>query len=309
MTAMKRHKRAGVAPQNWQPHAQGTDQSVETLDLRSGASLVLSCFGPGTDRSFGFIEPDDTFGFGFHLKGGARFEMENGRFETSDADVWAAAAPRGSFSQFTLPSDGFRTVSLRFNPQVAEEFFADGLALPQSTRNILRHGREEAGFARLAPLTPVAAARLKAMFTAPYSGTARNLFLESCALELLAGQIANGSAEEQPPRFQSHHRKKALAAREYLDSRLQAPPTIAELSKIVGTNEFTLKQAFKHTFGTTIFSYVSSCRMAQARQLLQQGMSVSSVAHAVGYGCPRSFSAAFRREMGHAPSAIGRATP
>lgn len=309
MTALKRHKGAGAAPENWRPHARRAGQSVETLELRSGATLVLSCFEPGAKRSFRFTEPDDTFGFGFHLKGGARFEMENGRFETSDADVWAAAAPRGSTSQFALPSDGFRTVSLRFNPQVAEEFFADGLALPQNTRNVLQRAREDVGFAKLARMTPIAAARLKAMFTAPYSGAARHLYLESCALELLAGQIANGSAEKRSPCFQSRHREKALAARAYLDSRLQDPPTIAELSKMVGTNEFTLKQAFKSTFGTTIFSYVSSCRMAHARQLLQQGMSVSSVAHAVGYGCPRSFSAAFRREMGHAPSATGRVTP
>ena len=106
--------------------------------------------------------------------------------------------------------------------------------------------------------------------------------------------------------MKARHREKAFAARDHLDSRLQNPPTIAELSRIVGTNEFTLKQAFRETLGTTIFAYVSRRRMEHATMLLRQGMSVSSAAEEVGYGCVRSFSAAFRRHIGCPPSVIRR---
>lgn len=297
-------------PENWGAPLPGADQSVETLELRSGATLILSRFDAGAPRSFSFVEPEDTFGFGFHLRGGARFEMENCGFATHALDVWTCAAPRGSTSRFVLPEHGFRTVSIRFEPHVAEEFFADGLALPKEARDILRRVREQTGIARLAPLTGAAVTRLETMFTTPYSDAARRFYLESCALDLLAGQVASlsGGARHQR-RVRPRHRDKAFAARDHLDSRLQNPPTIAELSRIVGTNEFTLKRAFKETVGTTIFGYVSRRRMEHATFLLQQGMTVSSAAQEVGYGCVRSFSAAFRRHVGCPPSAIRRSAP
>ena len=299
-----------VSPENWEAPLQEAGQSVETLELRSGATLILSRFDPGAPRSFSYTEPEDTFGFGFHLRGGTCFRMENCRFVTRALEVWTSAAPRGSTSQFVLPSDGFRTVSIRFEPRIAEEFFADGLALPAGARDILKRVREATGIAQLAPLTAAAVTRVETMFTTPYGDAARRLYLESCALGLLAGQVASLSrGVGNQCRVQPRHREIVFAARDHLDSRLQNPPTIAELSRIVGTNEFTLKRAFKATLGTTIFAYVSRRRMAHATFLLQQGMTVSLAAQEVGYECVRSFSAAFRRQTGCPPRAIRRAGP
>ena len=309
MTAADLNSNA-APPENWEAPLQRVGQAVESLELRSGATLILSRFDPGAPRSFSFTEPEDTFGFGFHLRGGARFELDNCRFVTRASEVWTSAAPRGSTSQFVLPSEGFRTVSIRFEPHIAEEFFADGLALPKGARDILKRVREAVGIARLAPLTAAAVTRVEAMFTTHYGDTARRLYLESCALDLLAGQVASlsggtGNRRRVLPR----HREIVFAARDHLDSQLQHPPTIAELARIVGTNEFTLKRAFKATLGTTIFAYVSRRRMAHATFLLQQGMTVSLAAQEVGYGCVRSFSAAFRRQTGCPPSTIRRAGP
>ena len=300
----------GAPPENWEAPLQRAGQSVETLQMRSGATLILSRFDPGASRSFQFTEPEDIFGFGFHLRGGTRFEVENYRFETQALEVWTSAAPRGSTTQFVLPSDGFRTVSVRFEPQIAEDFFAEGLALPRKARDILKRVREDIGIARLEPLSAAAVTRLETMFTTPYSDAARHLYLESCALDLLAGQIAGLSGGKgNRGRVQPRHRKQVFAARDHLDSQLQNPPTIAELSRIVGTNEFTLKRAFKETLGTTIFAYVSRRRMERATMLLRQGMTVSSAAQEVGYRCVRSFSAAFRRLNGCPPSVVRRADP
>ena len=296
--------------ENWEMPLQTVGQSVETLELRTGATLVLSQFDPGTPRAFTFTEPEDTFGFGFHLRGGARFEMEDCRFVTRALEVWTCAAPRGSTSQFVLPSDGFRTVSIRFEPELAEEFFAEGLALPHTARDILKRVRQRTGIAQLTSLNAAAASRLETMFSTPYSDTARRFYLESCVLDLLAGQVANLSdVSERRYRLTPRHREKAFAARDHLDRQLRNPPTIAELSRIVGTNEFTLKRAFKETLGTTIFAYVSRRRMEHATFLLQQGMTISSAAEEVGYRCVRSFSAAFRRQTGCAPSVVRRSHP
>jgi len=152
----------------WVPRMQTAGQSVETLQLRSGATLILSRFDPGERQSFCFIEPEDNFGFGFHLKGGAQFELENGPFQTQCWDVWSVASPQGSTSNFVLPAEGFATVSIRFKREVADAFFADGLGLPDSARPLLERVSEEVGSVRLPHLSPAAAWRLQSMFSTPY---------------------------------------------------------------------------------------------------------------------------------------------
>lgn len=74
----------------------------------------------------------------------------------------------------------------------------------------------------------------------------------------------------------------------------------------MGTNEFTLKRAFKDAFGTTIYGHVRRHRMEQAAARLGQGASVQDAAAAVGYDCPRAFADAFRRSYGVLPSAMTR---
>ena len=292
-------------PKTWQEQSQARSQSVETLKMRSGASLVLSHFDPGAARSFRFAEPTDVFGFGFHLKDGASFELESTQFKTAALDVWAMAGPKGSVSEFILPSNGFRTVSIRFSPETAHAFFADGLALPQAAATVLKHSTEDTSVARLSSLNANQALRIESMFAVPLADTARSLYLEGCMFELLAGHVG-GQVERSAVRIQPRHRKKAIEARDYLDIEFCNPPTTEELAKLIGTNAFTLKRAFKHTIGTTIYGYVSHRRMDKAITLLNEGMMVAAVAHEVGYGCPRSFSAAFQRAVGRPPSAVRR---
>lgn len=292
----------------WKSRAQGAGVTVESVELRSGLSLILSRFAPGQDRVFSYTEPADMFGFGFHLLDGARFRLEAAHFETRALDVWACASPRGSMSRFVLPSGGFRTVSIRFEPAVAEAYFDGGRALPGDASALFKNAHESAGAVRLKSLTPLAAERLRSMFETGYGGAARRLYLESCALELLAAQLSEYPVET-PSRaaILPQHRQNAVAARDYLDRHFQNPPSVCELARVVGTNEFTLKRTFKALFGTTLFGYVSAKRMAHAQLLLRDGTPVATTARAVGYECVRSFSAAFHRQTGQRPSSVRRA--
>ncbi|MCG8415706.1 MAG: hypothetical protein MI746_15940, partial [Pseudomonadales bacterium] len=158
---------------SWQWQLKKTDQQVETIPLRGGATLILSQFGPGSTQSFSFTEPEDVFGFGFHLRDGAQFKVESTSFQTSSLDVWSCASPRGSESHFVLPSAGFKTVAVRFNPSVADEYFDGGNALPDPARQLLQGARETAGATRLMTMKPVSAARLESMFSSGYGGAAR----------------------------------------------------------------------------------------------------------------------------------------
>ncbi len=296
--------------ETWRMPQHRANRLVETHEIGNGAQLILSAFGPGESVAFKHTEVEDTFGLGFHLLGGTNFCLDGARYKTQAKEVWTGAGPCGSMSEFSLPEHGFQTVSIRFGADRAEAFFAEAVGLPAAARVVLKRSREAAAMVPLRPMTTQAAARLASMFTTPYVGVSRRLYLESCVLDLLAEQLSREPARAGcRDLLLTRHRRIAHAAKDHLDSHLQNPPTIAELARTVGSNEFTLKRAFKGSFGTTIFGYVSQRRMDYAKTLLRQGQSVSLVAHNVGYRCVRSFSNAFRRQTGCSPSSVRQSGP
>ncbi len=288
--------------------ATGEHAPVESIAIRDGMVLLLSRFEPGAGRTFRHVETQDVFGIGFHLRGGARFDMDAMGFSTRPFDVWAGTGPRCSMSRFTFPEQGFRTLSLRFTPEAACALLQAQGASDSVLMEVARAASEQVVARRLAPLDPVAAQLAEAMFAAPLAGSARRLFLESCAYALLATQLdaVRDDADGLATRRHADVRRGLWRARSLLEQGLDDPPSIAELARRVGVNEFTLKRDFKRLFGTTIFGYVRQRRMERAAVDLRAGMSVAQVAAAVGYECPRCFADAFRRHHGILPSAMTR---
>jgi len=289
----------------WSPNKRWSSSSVETLALRDGLDLVLSRIDTAP-CPFRFEEPSDVFGVGFHLRGGAAFDMEGERFETRPLDIWAGAAPRGSTSTFRLPERGFLTVSLRFAPDAMRDLLDRHGQVGGLFDEMARLASSHVSVSRLAPQDAATAQLIHAMFTTPYCGAARTLFLESCALGLLATQIDAATCAAAPSRDTGDERRMHKA-RAWLEAHLADPPSIIELARIVGVNDFKLKRSFKAAFGVTIFGYVRQRRLERAAAHLHGGLSVADAADAAGYICPRCFADAFRRHFGMLPHEITRA--
>lgn len=275
---------------------------AETVLLREGVSLILSDFPPGSGSSYYFNEPEDYVGIGFHLKGGSSFNIAGKRFATRPFEVIAAAAPMGSTSSFTLSPHGFRTASIRFTPAAAQAILQQQ-DTNDAVGSLVAKASEEPQARRLPALDRACAAIVEGMFDSPYTGAARSLHLESCALALLAAQIG---ADPDRTAQKTLADRRLDEARAYLDAHLEDPPSIVELALICGLNDFKLKRDFKANYGTTIFGYVRQRRMEQAAADLHAGLSVAEAAAHVGYSCPRSFADAFRKHFGMLPSAVTR---
>ena len=96
-------------------------------------------------------------------------------------------------------------------------------------------------------------------------------------------------------------------ARDVLLENRTDPPTLAQLSRMVGLNEFKLKQGFRFVFNTTAFALLNMDRMEEAERLLREGhLNVAQVGYKVGYASNAAFSRAFRKCFGYPPSAILR---
>lgn len=91
-------------------------------------------------------------------------------------------------------------------------------------------------------------------------------------------------------------------ARKILSENIAEPPSIIQLSRMVGINDCKLKRGFKQLFSTTPFGYVQELRMLHAKQSLLKGsVSVTAVANQVGYTNVGHFAAAFRKHYGTTP--------
>ncbi|MEM6612988.1 MAG: AraC family transcriptional regulator, partial [Cyanobacteria bacterium P01_C01_bin.72] len=83
---------------------------------------------------------------------------------------------------------------------------------------------------------------------------------------------------------------------------LENPPSLIELARQVGLNDFKLKRGFREEFGQSAFKYLHDYRLEQAKHLLAQGeMKVQEVALRVGFESRSYFAIAFRKKYGVNP--------
>jgi AraC-like DNA-binding protein len=101
---------------------------------------------------------------------------------------------------------------------------------------------------------------------------------------------------------------RVYEGRDVLIEQYRAPPTIPQLSRLIGLNQTKFKLAFKLVFGMTIGDFTLKCRMERATELLMtSSMTISEIAYEIGYDHPANMTHAFRRYHGCAPREMRRA--
>jgi AraC-like DNA-binding protein len=125
-----------------------------------------------------------------------------------------------------------------------------------------------------------------------------SFLLEGKALELL-GLVAAAEIDKNDgdrPYLPNDLVDRIHHARDILHQRMDAPPNLGELARLVGLNECILKRQFRYCFGKTVFGYLHDYRMEQAWQVLEMGdWTVGEVASMVGYSNLAAFSRAFSK--------------
>ena len=76
---------------------------------------------------------------------------------------------------------------------------------------------------------------------------------------------------------------------------------LEELSVQCGCSVTYLTQSFRHHIGTTIHGYLTSCRLENARRLLQEGLGVTEACYQSGFSDCSRFISLFKREFNTTP--------
>ncbi len=90
--------------------------------------------------------------------------------------------------------------------------------------------------------------------------------------------------------------------RRYMEEHLDEPLTIPALSRRACLSATTFKEEFRRLYGLPVHTWLRQRRMERAAELLHTpGLSLETVAQAVGYSSVSQFVAAFRRYYGVTP--------
>ncbi|GAB4372120.1 MAG: AraC family transcriptional regulator [Elainellaceae cyanobacterium] len=202
-------------------------------------------------------------------------------------------------------------VDIHIEPDVFETLVAEQIeGLPIALQQVL-HDRKRFEFYQTGTITTAMQTVLRQIICCPYQGVTQKLYLESKVLELIALRIeqsiqSNSALKHQDKTvLRSSDIDCIYQAKEILLTNWQNPPSLTDLARQSGLNDYKLKAGFREVFGTTVFGYLHLYRMEQAQRLLsQKQMSIREVGLQLGYSNPRCFADAFKKQFGITPRAF-----
>ncbi len=97
-------------------------------------------------------------------------------------------------------------------------------------------------------------------------------------------------------------------AREILTERYGQPPSISQLARLVGLNEYKLKKGFKEVYRQTLHGYLRDYKLTLAKEMiLTRRFSISEVCYRLGYESTAHFSRLFKSKFEMTPSSLKKA--
>ena len=121
-------------------------------------------------------------------------------------------------------------------------------------------------------------------------------------LNVFAQYLAD-SASRQALAFAEHEPVPVSSAKQFVQSHVEEPITLAQVVEHVKVSRFYFCKLFKKATGMTLTEYVSRVRIEKAKTLLvDPSLRVSEIVYAAGFGSIPRFNSVFRRYVGMAPT-------
>ncbi|PMB47690.1 AraC family transcriptional regulator [Fischerella thermalis CCMEE 5201] len=255
------------------------------------------------------IFDDYQFGLSFFLSGKVRIER-HGLTDKTDESVgkyYSECNFNLKETEWWKAGEKFSRISLKIEPQQFFQSFGEAELeqIPIYLRQAVIGGNVQPYYHQ-GEITQQMWTGLCKILQCPYQGLMKQMYLESQAIELITLHFQQFQEQEiHEHSFPGRNLRdvdRIYQAKEILLSNLENPPSLIELARQVGLNEFKLKHGFRQVFGTSAFKYLHDYRLEQARQLLALGeMKVEEVALRVGFDSRSYFALAFRKKFGLNP--------
>ncbi|MES1025387.1 AraC family transcriptional regulator [Gloeocapsa sp. BRSZ] len=197
---------------------------------------------------------------------------------------------------------------LKLDIHIEQPFYESIVAdLAERSTAMSRAIAQQKNYFQIHTTTPTMQVALHQILNCPYQGLTKAIYLESKVLELVALRLEQATIEHcksDCKRLKPDDIERIHQAKDILLHNADNPPSLVDLARQVGLNDYKLKLGFRYCFGTTAFGYLHSYRMEQARSLLKHNqLSVKEIGQKVGYANSRRFAIAFKQRFGISPQA------
>ena len=223
-------------------------------------------------------------------------------FKANECNIFFGIEAKGTS---VIAKGGYQIFLIDIQKEFFIKFFPKYKNFMDFNQQIENH---ETGYVRKQnlPITPEMYMLINSIIGCQLKHHLRKIHIHNKLIELLLLQLDLLKLDTEPSRaINASNMDKMDIAIKFLSENYRKPPTLKELSKKIGTNEFLLKRDFKTLFGTTVFGYVFEVRMKKAKELLLKSeYSISQISYEVCYKNPQHFSTAFKRKFGVSPSSI-----
>lgn len=275
------------------------------IRLREGLELAIDDYQLRDRLITKAPDREHSLEYTFYISGGHQ-EKQTAASAGQYAVCGSGMAP-GETYEFS--SQRIHFVNVHIEPELFSQWTSNLESIAPAQRQLIR-SPDRTYDTHLGTTTAIMQTALHQILHCPYQGLTKQVYLESKVWELMALLLDQiGDSSDRTRKLKPEDVERIHYAGEVLLTRLENPPSLMELARIVGINDHKLKIGFRYCFGTTVFGYLHERRMERSRQLLEAGeFTVTQAAQAVGFANRGYFAASFRRKFGVNPSAY-RKTP
>ena len=289
------------------------DQRVCELVLHPGFSMVIANnVSPDPEpKSFSFRKSPITFSVSLSGHGVVTFFGDSEKkVHVCDNDLYIGYAPNSCGETVSMGNQNHNNVMLMVDTQFLRDLFGAGSirSLPANYIDMILKA-EDVLHAESLPAPPQAIAMANRVVQSTLPPELFKVFACGVGMEMLCIILDHlrTSKERKKVSLSQDDISKLNQVRTILEREIVTPPSIQELCKEVGINEFKLKRGFKQTFGTTVFGYLQKQRVKTAYlSITNDGKNVSECAWDVGYTNVSHFIAAFKKHFGVTPGAVAK---
>ena len=125
-----------------------------------------------------------------------------------------------------------------------------------------------------------------------------------CAVLTLLCRLCRDYVVSTAEPTQSVSSERVKTAMAYIRKNISSPITLDDISSFIGISKYHLAREFKAFTGMTVIDTVNLIRCSEARQLIENGMSVSAAAMTCGFENLSYFTRTFKKHFHALPSAF-----
>jgi len=281
-----------------------------------GMTIVVFDVPEDIEVSFNLKILEHSLALTFFLTGDIVFvhnpdtEMERSTSYSSENQLHIVKSAKGEARAFKRAGSPFRMICIKFSITMLKMFLSESsLSVKSEYKNMLDNEYEDE-ISIMTPFPLKCLPLLEQIINNQFKTPLDKISLTAKTNELFSATMSDFILEKRCSKKCSMCKKDLdhlIKARNILLDKLNNPPQLKKLAKLVGTNEVKLKIGFKEIFGTTVYGFVMKERMNWAKMLLESGRcNVSEAAWTIGYTNVSHFITCFTKHFAVTPGKFMR---